>query len=72
MRDETQSHSEVVPTKFVVLLLVVISSTPLVLLPIPVGLEQVCVLRERLSQYLQLSTSHNESFLHSTSRIRIF
>ena len=74
MQDETQGHSEEVrmPTEFVVVLgvLVVISSTPLVLLPIPVDLEQVGVLRERLWQYLQLSTSHNESFLHSTSNMR--
>ena len=78
MRDETQSHSaEVwVPTEFVVapvvvlVVLVVISLTPLVLLPIPVDLEQVCVLRETLWQYLQLSTSHNDFFLHSTSNMR--
>ena len=79
MRDETQSHSaEVwVPMDFVVapvavlVVLVVISSTPLVLPPIPVDLEQVCVLRERLWLYLQLSTSHNESFLLSTSNVKI-
>ena len=78
MRDETPSHSaEVwVPTEFVVapvvvlVVLVAISSTPLALLPIPVDLEQVCVLRERLWQYLQLSTSHNESFLQSTSNMK--
>jgi hypothetical protein len=80
MRDETQSHSEevCVPTEFVVapivvlVVLVVIYSTPLVVLPIPVDLEQVCVLRERLWQYPQLSTSHNEFFLHSTSNMRFF
>ena len=76
MRDETQSHSEEawVTTEIVaapLVVLVAISSTPLVLLPILVDLEQVCVLRERLWQYLQLSTSHNESFLHSTSNIEI-
>ena len=78
MRDETPSHSaEVwVPTEFVVapvvvlVVLVAISSTPLALLSIPVDLEQVCVLRERLWQYLQLSTSHNESFLQSTSNMK--
>jgi hypothetical protein len=75
MRDETQSHSVWVAMEFVVarvVVLVVISSTPLVLLPIPVDLEQVYVLRERLWQYLQLSTSHIEFFLHSTSNMRIF
>ena len=75
MRDETQGHSEGVwvQTEFGVATLVVpvvISSTPLVVLPIPVDLEQVYVLRERLWQYLQLSTLHNESFLHSTSNTR--
>ena len=65
------------PTKIVVahvvvlVVLVVISSTPLVLLPIPVDQEQVCVLRERLWKYLQLSTSHSVSFLHTTSNVRI-
>lgn len=75
MRVETQSRSaEVwVPTDFVVahvVVLVVISSTPLVLLPIPVDLEQVCVLRDRLWKYLQLSTSHSVSFPHTTNNMR--
>ena len=57
------------PTDLVVahvVVLVVISSTPLVLLPNPV--DQV---RERLWKSLQLSTSHSVSFLHTTSNMRI-
>ena len=54
-----------VPTDLVVahvVVLVVISSTPLVLLPNPV--DQV---RERLWKSLQLSTSNSVSFLQTTS-----
>lgn len=72
---ETQSHWEEIwgLTEFVVALFVVlvlaISSTLLALLPNPVDLAQAYALREKLWQYLQLSTSHSESFLHSTSKI---
>ena len=75
MRDETRSHWEEVrvPAEslvVVLVLLVAISSTPLALLPIPVDLEQVYALREKLWRCLQLSTLHNESFLRSTSNMR--
>ena len=71
---ETQSHWEEIwgLTEFVVVLVLPISSTLLALLallPNPVDLGQAYALREKLWQYLQLSTSHSESFLHSTSKI---
>jgi hypothetical protein len=76
MPEDTQSQSDEVwwPTEFVAALVVVvhlvaISSILLVLLPILADLEQVYALHERLWQYLQLSTSHSEPFLHSTRKM---
>ena len=58
---------ELVAPVVVLVLVVVNSSALLALLPIPVDLEQVYALRERLWQYQQLSTLHSEFFLQSNT-----